>query len=305
IAVAYDEKLENPEKAVEYFRRAQAIEPDDAQALEALEKLYTRNERWPELLEVYRKKSELTRDLGDRQILLFQMAYLQEEMLQQIDDAVTTYREILSQDDKNVKALKALDRLYAQQQAWHELADNLVKQLALTEEVGEQVGLLLRLAELREQQLGEVAAAVDTYRQVLELDPSSEQATRALERLITMREHELQVATILEPIWQARDEWQRLVQVYEIMVKHALDPTRKIELLHKIGELYEVGGDDAAQAFQTYGRALREDPGLAESQSKFERLARILDQWEAAVGLYQELVGGIADAGQKVAPWVN
>ena len=42
-------------RTVEYFRRAQSIEPDDAQALEALEKLYTRNERWPELLEVYRQ----------------------------------------------------------------------------------------------------------------------------------------------------------------------------------------------------------------------------------------------------------
>src|SRR5262249_6643484 len=41
IAIAYDERLENPEKAVEYFRRAQSIEPDDLQALAALEKLYT------------------------------------------------------------------------------------------------------------------------------------------------------------------------------------------------------------------------------------------------------------------------
>src|SRR5262249_32573233 len=151
----------------------------------------------------------------------------------------------------------------------------------------------------------EVAAAVDTHRQVLELDSTSEQATRALERLIQLREHELQVATILEPIWQQRDQWQKLVAVYEIMVKHALDPARKIELLQKIGELYEVGGDDSAQAFETYGRALREDPGLAESQHRFERLARILDRWEGAVALYQELVSHLHDEEQQVALWMK
>ena len=51
VAAAYDEKLGQSEKAVEYFRRAQAIEPDDPTALQALEKLYTRHQRWPELLE--------------------------------------------------------------------------------------------------------------------------------------------------------------------------------------------------------------------------------------------------------------
>src|SRR5205807_6587301 len=120
------------------------------------------------------KKAELTRDRPAREQLLFQMAYLQEEMLSQVDDAVATYKEILGQDDRNAKALKALDRLYQTQQAWHELADNLVRQLALTEDQGETVNLLLRLAQLREQELGEVGAAVDTYRQVLEGDPHNE-----------------------------------------------------------------------------------------------------------------------------------
>src|SRR5262249_5005383 len=142
-------------------------------------------------------------------------------------------------------------------------------------------------------------------RQVLERDPQSQEATSALERLIELPEHEQQVATILEPIWQARDEWRKLVAVYEIMVKHALDPVRKIELLHKIGELYEMGGDDASAAFDTYGRALREDPGLGDSQNRFERLARILDRWEDAVALYQELVAGVADQEQQVALWMK
>ncbi|MFI5289989.1 MAG: tetratricopeptide repeat protein, partial [Polyangia bacterium] len=278
VAVAYDEKLEKPERAVEYFRRAQNIEPDDPQALEALEKLYTRNERWPELVEVYRKKVELTVEPELREQIYFRLAALWEEMLGNVDEAIATYKEVLSQDSTSTRALKALDRLYLAQQKWHELADNLTRQLQLTDETEETIPLLVRLAALRERELGEVAAAVDTYRQVLELDAHNTEATLALERLVQLKEHELQVATILEPIYKARNDWQKLVEVYEILVRHSMDPARKIELLHQIGELYEVAGDDGDRAFATYDRALREEPGLKETQTRLERLARQLDR---------------------------
>ncbi|MBI5482640.1 MAG: tetratricopeptide repeat protein [Deltaproteobacteria bacterium] len=294
-AWAHDEKLDAPEQAVDLFRRAQGLNPDDPTALGALEKLYTRREQWPELLEVYRKKVELTTSRDEREAIFFQMAYLQEEMLQTPEEAVATYREVLAQDDANLKALKALDRLYQAGAHWHELADNLARQLSLTEDQAETVVLLNRLASLREQQLGEMAAAVDTYRQVLELDAADETAREALERLVKSPEHELSVAQILEPIYKGRDVWQPLVGVYEIMVRHAFDPTRKIELLHQIGELYEVGGDDADNAFATYARALREDPGLEATQTAIERLARILDRWEPLQALYAELGAAVSD----------
>ncbi|HEX8952832.1 MAG TPA: tetratricopeptide repeat protein, partial [Polyangia bacterium] len=289
VAEAYDEKLEKPEKATEYFRRAQDIDPDDLTAVEALERLYTRNERWPELLQVYRKKAELTPDPAGREQIYFRMAYLWEEMLGNVDEAIATYKEVLGADSANVKALKALDRLYLSQSQWRPLADNLNRQLQLTDEKAETIPLLVRLAALRERELGEVAAAVDTYRQVLDLDRDNDEALRALERLVTLPDHELQVATILEPIYKAKDEWQRLVAIYEILVRHSMDPARKIELLHQIGDLYEMASEDA-EAFRTYDRALREEPGLKETQTRLERLARTLDRWKDLVHLYDSVV---------------
>jgi tetratricopeptide (TPR) repeat protein len=295
LASIMDERLEQPERAVEFFRRAQELEPDNFETLEALEKLFSRGEKWNELLEIYRRKADLSSDPADREQLFFRMAYLWEEMLGSLEEAVSTYKEVLAQDDANLKALKALDRLYQSQQAWHELADNLSRQLSLAQETGETIELLVRLASLRETQLGEMAAAVDTYRQVLDLQPKSEPAIAALERLITNEEHQLAVAQILEPIYKTAADWKKLVQVYEIMVAHSYDPARKIELLHRIGELHELAGDDSKGAFSVYGRALREDPSDAESQSRIEKLARELDAWEDLVRLYGELVADVMD----------
>src|SRR6185503_16745619 len=93
---------------------------------------------------------------------------------------------------------------------------------------------------------------------------------------------------------KARNDWQKLVEVYEILVRHSMDPSRKIELLHQIGELYEVAGDDGDRAFATYDRALREEPGLKETQTRLERQARQLDRWKDLVTLYQSVVEQVA-----------
>ena len=295
LASILDERLEQPDRAVEFFRRAQELEPDNLTVLEALEKLYTRGEKWPELLEVYRRKADLSTDADEREGLFFRMAYIWEEMEGNIPEAVSTYKEVLAQDDANLKALKALDRLLQAQGSWDELADNLSRQLSLATEASETIDLSLRLAHLRETELSEMAAAVDTYRQVLELDPANDQAVAALERLIQNEEHQLTVAQILEPIYKSGNDWGKLVDVYEIMVRHSYDPVQKIELLHRIGQLQEDALDDSRSAFTTYGRALKEDPSHEESQTRIERLARELEAWQDLVDLYNVLVADVMD----------
>ena len=268
--------------------------PTISPRVEALERLYTRNERWPELLQVYRKKVELTPEPAAREQIYFRMAYLWEEMLGNVDEAIATYKEVLGADSANVKALKALDRLYLGRQAVAPARRQLERGSSSSPTTSRRRSrCYVRLAALRERELGEVAAAVDTYRQVLDLDRDNDEALRALERLVTLPDHELQVATILEPIYKARDEWQKLVATYEILVRHSMDPARKIELLHQIGDLYEMASEDA-EAFRTYDRALREEPGLKETQTRLERLARTLDRWKDLVHLYDSVVEQVA-----------
>jgi len=60
-----------------------------------------------------------------RQDLRFRIAYLQDEMLGQKEEAIATYNEILADDFENLQAIVALDRLYLARGAWTELAENL------------------------------------------------------------------------------------------------------------------------------------------------------------------------------------
>lgn len=300
VATAYDERLDDTEKAVRYYRGALNIEVDDPVAIAALERIFTRDEQYPQLLEVYRKKVDILGESDESLGLLLRIASIHEEMLQSTDEAIATYNEILGQDGENLQALRALDRLYGQGEQWHELGDTLTRQLLLCEDDELRVELLVRLAALRESKLDEAAAAIETYKQVLDIDASNEPSLTAMEGLIVHEDHALTIAQILEPIYKQRGDWGKQISVYEIMAKHAFDPERKIELLHAIGELYELGSDDGNAAFDTYARALREEPRNESSRAQVERLAQMQGRWPEVVTLYNEVVADVGDEELRV-----
>src|SRR6185436_3904027 len=290
VAVAYDEKLGQSEKAVEYFRLAQEIVPEDASALVALERLYTRTERWPDLVDTLKKKAELTRTSADREQIHLRIATIWEEMIGNLDEAIGAWKEVLGDNPSSISGLRALDRLLAQKGLDLELADNLQRQLELTQDPDETVNLLSRLGRLREQRLGDLAGAVETYRQLLELSPGHTETVAALERILPNREHEMALAELLEPVYRARGDFRSLIGVHEIQARHALDPHKKIALLHEISTSYEDGLDDPDKAYEALTRALAENPLDDETQRRIERLARVLGKLEDLVSRYESLV---------------
>src|SRR5262249_50666944 len=204
------------------------------------------------------------------------IATVWEEMLANAEQAIVAWNVVLQESPTNVRALRALDRLYLARGEFRELADNLQRQLALVEEQGdagaEYVTLLGRLGALRELKLDQIGAAVDTYSKILKLEPEHRETIAALERILTSAEHELDAALLLEPIYKIRGDWPRLIGVYEVEARHASDPEQKIALLRQIADGHEVGLDDPANAYEALGRALAEDPQNPEVQTAVERL---------------------------------
>jgi golgin subfamily B member 1 len=302
VAVAYDEKLGHSDRAVEYFRRAQSILPEDASALVALERLYTRTERWSDLVDTLLKKAQLVTDEAEREEIRTRIATVWEEMLGNAEQAIVAWNVVLQDSPGNVRALRALDRLYLGRGEFRELADNLQRQLTLVnEDPGASVVLLGRLGALRAERLNQLGAAVDTYAKILQLEPEHGETIAALERILPSPQHELDVALLLEPIYKIRGDWPRLNAVYEVEAKHASDPEQRIALLRQIAEGYEVGLDDPERAYEALGRALAEDPQNAEVQTAVERLARALDKLDDLAARYGQLVSGIADPERKNA----
>ncbi|NOY93292.1 MAG: tetratricopeptide repeat protein [Deltaproteobacteria bacterium] len=289
----HDVQLEDVDHAVAAYRKVLDLDPGDAEVLSALELLYRRTERWSDLLGVLRRRAELAGDPADKEELLSQMAAISDTALEDPDEAIRLQREILEMDPTSQAALAALDTLFARRELWADLADNVDRQLELATEEEQQLSLMLRSAQLREERMDAVPSAVEIYREVLERQQTNPDALAALERLLDA--HQLVVAEILEPIYRSESAYAKLVGIHEIQAKHSSSPEARVELLHQIAELYEVALDDPASAFTSAARALGEDPSNPRTQEELERLARATGSMEALAQVYEQRVADLED----------
>ena len=86
-------------------------------------------------------------------------------------------------------------------------------------------------------------AAIETYRQVVERNPQSEEALAALERLGKDERYEVEIAELLGPLYRELGRYEKLVDVYEVQVRRSDDNVRAVELLHEMAMLHEDAGN--------------------------------------------------------------
>jgi tetratricopeptide (TPR) repeat protein len=290
-----DDRLGDVDQAAQAYYKVLALDPTDGEALAALEQLFTRTQRWRDLIGVVERRIEQTNDAREREGLYGTMAQICDEKLGRPEDAVAAYKKVLELDPASSRALRALDDLFTRQKMWTELAENLEAQLALAETDESQLAFMLRLADLREKEMGLVDQAIEGYRQVLERSPNDAQALAALERLGTDQRQELAIADLLEPLYRQAGDWQKLVGVHEVQVRRSDDVTRRVELLHQIATLYEDSAGDLSSAFATLARALKEDPSNEMTQQQLDRVARATGRFADLAATFEHLAGQIED----------
>jgi tetratricopeptide (TPR) repeat protein len=293
-AQIHETQLGDAESAVSSYRKVLEADPGDFEVLGALDTVYRSAQRWHDLVGVLRAKVEAHSDPDEKISVLTEMARAHSDLLDEAEQAIVLQNEILELEPTHRPALSALDELLARQGLWSELADNVERQLSISDEPSEQTTLLLRLAEIREERMGSTESAIEIYRDVLSNDASNPAALGALERLLESSEHQAAVADILEPIYRDAGASARLVEVYEIQANHATAPERRLELFCEIAKLKEFSLSDLHGAFESYARAFREDPGHPQSKEELERLSAAVGASDALAGVYEQVVS-VAD----------
>jgi tetratricopeptide (TPR) repeat protein len=284
-----NERLGDVDAAASAYTHVLGIDPADNEALSALEQLFTRTERWNDLIGVVQRRIDQTHDGDAREALYVRIAQIFDEKLGQPEEAVAAYRKVLELDPASSRALEALDALFTRQRMWSELADNLEAQLALAGDEGLQIALMLRLASLRETEMAQVDVAIEGYRSVLERDPTNGTALSALERLGQDARYELIIADLLEPLYRHTGDYAKLIGVHEVQVRRSEEPGRRVELLHQIAQLHEDAAGDLHASFATLARALREDPANELTQQGLDRITRATGRFTDLANVFEEL----------------
>ena len=290
---AIDERLGQVDAAATGYQHVLSLDAADPEALGALEQLFTRTERWTDLIGVVERRVDQAVDPVEREALHIQVAQIYDQRLARPEDAVASYQKVLELDPSSARALQALDALFTRQKMWTELAENIEAQLALAPNDEAQLALMLRLAALREKEMGQVDVAIEGYRSVLERDTTNQDALAALERLGGDPKYELTIADLLEPLYRQTGNYAKLVGAHEVQVKKSESVERRVELLHQIAQLHEDAANDQGAAFSTLARALAEDPGNEETQRSLDRVTR-------GTGRFQDLAHVFEELGEKI-----
>jgi pentatricopeptide repeat protein len=271
VASIYRDQLANPDASVSAYERASALNDQDLTSLDALQELYfSRAEAlsnaeepdqdltraaWDKLIQTLSRKVSLLDDLEPKKALLYQAATIAEEFIPDPARALSIdlYRDVLSLDDTDATALDQLERLYIETERWDDLIGIYQIKVDLASDPDVRAQTLHALGATQETHTQDIASAVDTYNQILSLDPNDVPALEALDRLYLL----------LEDFPSLRDILERQEALSE-------DFDLQLTLRFRRGDLQRTHLDNTPQAIELFHSILEADPTHADTISALE-----------------------------------
>ncbi|RJO65945.1 MAG: hypothetical protein C4523_14755 [Myxococcales bacterium] len=286
----YEDILAFQDDAIRAFRKVLDRDRNNITAVQALEGLCRKTERWEDLRDIYLQRIELTDDGLEKKELFTNICILYEHQLEDPLGAAPYYEAILELTPDDLEVIDKLLELNARLERWANLAELYSMKLALVDSFIEKHNLMLEKADLHETRLADPVTAKDLYKTVLDADPGSTHALARLEHYVEDGTFQAELARFLAPFYREREDWHRLIDMEEYQFNHSEVGDERLELLIDVAAVYENALRQQPLAFSVHTRAFRERPTHAFVQAELERLAGQLGKFDELVKLYEELI---------------
>jgi len=278
------EKLESADKAIATYSKILDYAPDNEEAHDALVDQLRRGERYGELAEALRALAAAREQPSAKAEALLQLAQVFEDDIEDSEQCVQVYREVLEAEPTNHDALSALSRIYNQERRWEDLVEILDKEVDATDDAERKVSLRYQVAGLWERELAAPERAVDSYLQILDLDPTNLPALKSLEKL-----------------YNSLSRWAELAEVYGREVELFDEADIKVVMLSKAANLWERKVGDRGHAIESLRRVLEIDPDHLPAIRGLQRLYFETEDWEPLIEAYVQEVPLEGDASRQVS----
>ncbi|BBM86938.1 tetratricopeptide repeat protein [Candidatus Uabimicrobium amorphum] len=283
IASTYIEKLKDRDQAKKYYADILKMAPEHGAAFHALTRLFSEDQQWRALLDLYKQKLSVTEDRQTLSELLTQAASIADNKLKDWQSALQLYEKIIAISPNDFNTLKILEGLYIKQNNWQGVIDIMEKQVNACAENEEKGAALLRIAVI--------------YRDKLE---QRDAAIRCCERAIAVDESEA-VLSMLEEMYLQKEAWKDLAEIYKRQSARIKDPQKRLQIYCKIGEIANEKLNNPSIAVQWYQVALKEDPKNITILKKSQGLLEQLNQTDTLIKSYRHELGLVSDREQKLA----
>ncbi len=295
----FEERLGQPERAVEVLARAAAERPDDVALQMRLEALLEQLERWEALRDRLAARLERTDDEEARVELLRRLGRLEATRLEDAEAAIGRWRALLELRPEDEEALGALDDLLTRAERWDDLVEVLAARRSVAREDVARGELAARQGDLLLERLGRPAEALRAYREALEEVPGLEAAVLGLERIEAEQpELAVEAGRVLEPVYETRKAFEKLRRLLERRLEATEDEEERRSLRFRLADLSSEKLGDAEGAYRALERAFLERPDDEELLDRLQDAAEEAQVQEAFVrALEQALQQEDLDAG--------
>ncbi|RAL22930.1 hypothetical protein DL240_08540 [Lujinxingia litoralis] len=325
VARIFEEELDQPQQAITRFNRVLEIEPEQPNAILALDRLYQREGEWANLAEVLRTRIYSCEDPGEALTLRLRLGLLYQSALDDAENAITTYQEVLLEEPDNAQAIENLEQMFMEGREVQRISDILephylekgqheklveiyLQRLDMLNDPLERYELLTQVARIFLDPLQDVPRALQAYGAALVERPDDEMVIAEIERLA---EQTLDWGT-------AASFYADALESPQITDDAALDLWLRVAVI--LDQRLEQF-DDAEMAYlkalelePTHGGALAALDRIYLSQARWAELASVLER--RVEGTYDEVevvelnfrlarvfAEQLADYGQAVATY--
>jgi tetratricopeptide (TPR) repeat protein len=250
-----EERLGRIDKALGARGRAWLEDVSNAENLAALEPLSATGRLYQQYADILRSGTDRADAPELAGSLWAMIAGLRESRLGDISGAIDAWRSAISARSDDEEAFRALERLLGQAGRSSELAEILEQHLEIVSDPERRKTLTKRMAVLFEDALRNADKAVESWRAVLDVDDSDEEALDALARL-----------------YVAGGDWRELVEVYQRKIELAHDPQALRYLRFLSARVFEEKLEEPDEAASQLRAVLDAHPGDGDALGMLDRI---------------------------------
>ena len=263
-------KLGQIPQAEIHFRKVRKLDPANRAMVEFYREFYGQRDDLPQLLAVLAGAQKADQDPERRISIGIEMAKAAESRPQNAEKVIDIWKGLLRLKPHLPEAVEALHRLYIRTQKWNALLDLLKDDIeALPEKAhGERIARYLEIAAIYRDRLNLDVMVVNTYLNVLQIDPQHPQALAALASR-----------------YEAQARWSDLIQILGRQVEMVTDPMEQAGLHRRIAALWIDKLGKHQNAVPSLDKILKVDPTDADARSRLRDIYTRGRSWRAIVDL--------------------
>ena len=273
------------------YERLLENRPDDDPATDALEQIYVAQQDDQALAQLLVRKVDRISQPAMRDALLIRAAEIHRTSLADAEEAIRLYERLSDAGLERGDVQDVLEPLYESTGRYRELAAHLTRKLGhLSGHAA--VDTHLRLGRLYGGHLDDPEEGIRHLGAALKADPDRAVGTDELSRYLQDPSMRSRAAQMLEPVFLAVQDWDRLLQIQEVRLVEAQDHAERVQIMLRMARMQEEQLEDLDKAFDAYARVFKEDPGNTRVRDHLSRLANVL----ATSDRYAEILSEHVDA---------